>query len=436
MILLQSFRNLFRIPELTRRLLFTLGILVVSRLGVFVPVAGVNISRLAEFIKSSEGVGGLLKYLDVFSGGALSQCSIFALGIGPYIMASIMLQLLSMTIPRLEELSKEGEYGRKTINQYTRYLALGLSILYTGSLLAMLETNGLVLTPGLGFRAFFMLTVATGAMIVMWLGEQISLFGLGSGSSVLIFASIAANIPHHVAKTVNAVSLGSISALTALIILAVFLAVSACIVFLEKGERKIPVQYARRVVGQRVYGGQSSFIPFKLNSAGVMPAIMAQTAISIPGFIAWTLSGKFPSLRLFTQAMQTNGLLFNIITFSLIVFFTYVYTSVIFNPVELADNLKNGGGFIVGIRPGRQTAEYFEYLLTRIGLVGALYLGTLVIIPNVMAASIKAMPFSLGGTSLLILVGVALELASQMESYLIEYRYGSFLTTGRVKART
>lgn len=435
MVLLQNFWNIFRIPELKKKLLFTLGILVVFRLGSFVPVAGIDVARLAEIVKTSEGVGGLLKYLDVFSGDALSRCMIFALGISPYIMASIMLQLLTMTIPFLEELSKEGDYGRKVINQYTRYFALGLSVVYGSVFLSFLEFYQLVLTPGFWFRLFFILTVVTGAMVVMWLGEQISLHGLGSGSSVLIFASIVARLPHDVARTIDAVSFGNMSAIAAIFILLLFLGVGAAIVFLEKGERKIPVQYARRIVGQRVYGGQSSYIPFKLNPAGVMPAIMTSSALQIPRFLIGALSSRLPILQGAVAALHTKGFLFNSLTFALIVFFTYVYTAVIFNPIELADNLKKGGGFIVGIRPGKQTADYFDYLLNRMGLVGALYLGILVLIPNILEA-FMFVPFQLGGTSLLILVGVALELAAQTESYLIEHRYGSFLSTGRMRSRS
>lgn len=435
MVLLQNFWNIFRIPELKKKLVFTLFILVVFRLGSFIPVAGIDVARLAEIVKTSEGVGGLLKYLDVFSGDALSRCMIFALGISPYIMASIMLQLLTMTIPFLEELSKEGEYGRKVINQYTRYFALALSVIYGSVFLSFLEFYQLVLTPGFGFRLFFILTVVTGAMVVMWLGEQISLNGLGSGSSVLIFASIAARLPHSVASTIDAVSFGNMSIIAAIFILLLFLTVGACIVFLEKGERKIPVQYARRIVGQRVYGGQSSYIPFKLNPAGVMPAIMTSSALQIPRFLIGALSSRLPILKGAVDALHTKGFLFNSLTFALIVFFTYVYTAVIFNPVELADNLKKGGGFIVGIRPGKQTADYFDYLLNRMGLVGALYLGVLVLIPNILE-SFMYVPFQLGGTSLLILVGVALELAAQTESYLIEHRYGSFLSSGRMKSRS
>lgn len=439
MVLLKNFWNIFRIPELKTKLGFTLFILVIFRLGGFIPVAGVDVTRLAEFVKSSEGVGGLLRYLDIFSGDALSRCMIFALGISPYIMASILLQLLTMTIPHLEELSKEGEYGRKVINQYTRYFALALSVVYGSAYLSFLEVYQLTLNPGFGFRIFFLLTIVTGAMVVMWLGEQISLHGLGSGSSVLIFASIAARLPHAVASMIDSVVNGNIMLLAALGVLLLFLLVGACIVFLEKGERKIPVQYARRIVGQRVYGGQSSYIPFKLNPAGVMPAIMTSTALNIPRFLIGALASRIPALQGVVAALYDKGFLFNTLTFALIVFFTYVYTAVIFNPIELADNLKKGGGFIVGVRPGKQTAEYFDYLLNRMGLVGALYLGVLVLIPNILMVLVPSLPTpvqQLGGTSLLILVGVALELAAQTESYLIEHRYGSFLSSGRMKQRS
>lgn len=436
MVLLKNFRNIFRIPELTQRLLFTLGTLIVFRLGAFIPVAGVNITRLAEFMtQQTGGVAGLLKYLDIFSGGQMSQCTLFALGISPYITASIIMQVLSMGgVQYLEQLAKEGEYGRKQINQYTRYLTFFLAIVYSAGLLTFLEVNNLVLTPGLGFRSFFILSVATGSMVVMWLGEQISLRGLGSGSSVLMFAGIAATIPNIVIKTVGSVQVGTISMLMAVAVFAIFVAVSCAIIFLEKGERKIPVHYARRVIGQKVYGGQNTYIPFKLNSVGVMPAIFASSALNIPTFMAGALSEKFPILRGFVDAMQVNGFLYNVLTFGLIVFFSYAYTAMVFRPSELADNMKKSGGFIPGIRPGKSTADYFDYILVRIGLVGSLYLGILVLLPNILQA-VLTLPFYFGGTSLLILISVALELAAQIESYLIEYRYGSFLTTGRVKHR-
>lgn len=434
MILVKNFKNIFRIPELTQKLLFTLGVLVVFRLGSFIPVAGVNIARLAEIMSQSEGFAGLLKYLDILSAGALTQCTLFALGIGPYITASIIMQVLSMGgMQYLEQLSKD-EYGRKQINQYTRYLTIGVSVMWSGALLAFLETNNLVLTPGLGFRLFFILSVVTGSLVVMWLGEQISLRGLGNGSSVLIFASIVAKLPTDVIRTIAGVQSGTLSAFVAWFALLFFIAVAAAIIYLEKGERKIPVQYARRVIGNRVYGGQNTYIPFKINSVGVMPAIFAGTALQIPVFIAGALASKWSVFQWLKDALTINGALYNVLTFGLIVFFSYAYTAMVFKPTDLADNMKKSGGFIPGIRPGRLTAEYFDYLLLRVGLVGAIYLGVLVILPNIFQ-KVATLPFWLGGTSLLIMVGVALEFSSQIESYLIENKYGSFLTSGRLKNR-
>lgn len=434
MILVKNFKNIFRIPELTQKLLFTLGVLVVFRLGSFIPVAGVNIARLSEIMSQSEGFAGLLKYLDILSAGALTQCTLFALGIGPYITASIIMQVLSMGgMQYLEQLSKD-EYGRKQINQYTRYLTIGVSVMWSGALLAFLESNNLVLTPGLGFRLFFILSVVTGSLVVMWLGEQISLRGLGNGSSVLIFASIVAKLPTDVIRTIAGVQSGTLSALVAWFALIFFIAVAAAIIYLEKGERKIPVQYARRVIGNRVYGGQNTYIPFKINSVGVMPAIFAGTALQIPIFIAGALASKWSGFQWLKDALSINGALYNVLTFGLIVFFSYAYTAMVFKPTDLADNMKKSGGFIPGIRPGRLTAEYFDYLLLRVGLVGAIYLGVLVILPNIFQR-VATLPFWLGGTSLLIMVGVALEFSSQIESYLIENKYGSFLTSGRLKNR-
>lgn len=433
MVLLKNFRNIIRIPELTQKLLFTLGVLVIFRLGAYIPVAGVNLTSLAEYMKQTSGVAGLLKYLDLFSAGKLAQCTLFALGIGPYITASIILQVLSMGgITYLEQLAKEGEYGRKQINQYTRYLTVLIAIAWSGGLLSFLAYNNLILTPGFGFSAFFILSIVTGAIIVMWLGEQISARGLGNGSSVLIFASIVADIPTKVIQTILAVQVGNLSGILAWIVLFVFLAISTLIIFLEKGERKIPVQYARRIIGQRVYGGQNTYIPFKINPVGVMPAIFASSALNIPIFIASALADRFGFFRIVADAMQVNGFLFNVFTFGLIVFFSYAYTAMVFKPTDLADNMKKSGGFIPGIRPGKSTADYFDYILLRIGLVGAIYLGILVLLPNILQ-SIITMPFYFGGTSLLILIGVALELSSQIESYLIEHKYGSFLPSGRMK---
>lgn len=415
-----------------RKLLFTFAVLIVYRIGVFIPVIGINVPMLAEYMGRQEALGGLLRYLDLFSGGALQQCTLFALGIGPYITASIMMQILSMSIPTLEALAKEGEYGRKVINQYTRYLAFFLSIGYALGYATYLEHQNLVLNPGIGFKIIFVLSLTVGSMFVMWLAEQISLMGIGNGSSMILFASIVTRFPDYVIRTINAVQMNSMSSVLAVAILLFFIIITACIVFLEKGDRKIPVQYARRVVGQRVYGGQASYIPFKINTAGVMPVIFASSVLNIPMFITSMLVGRWAFLKIVQDALQMGGFLYNVLEFGLIVFFTFFYTALVFNPTELADNMKKSGGFIPAIRPGKQTAEYFDYILTRIGLVGAIYLGILALLPNIVHA-VVAMPFFLQGTSLLITVGVALELSSQIEAYLIEHNYGSFLTAGRMK---
>jgi preprotein translocase subunit SecY len=433
-VLLKSVKNIFRIPELTKKLLFSLGVLVVYRIGTFIPVIGINVPMVKEYMDRAGAVGGLLSYLDLFSGGALEKATIFALGIGPYITASIMMQMLSMAVPYLEQLSKEGDFGRRMINQYTRYLAVVLSIGYSLAFATYLESINLVLVPGLAFKALFVLSVTAGALFVMWLGEQISLRGVGNGSSLIIFAGIVSRFPVYVARTIESVRIGNMSSVTAVGILVLFIALAACIVFLEKGDRKIPIQYARRVIGQRVYGGQSTYIPFKINTAGVMPAILTNSVLSIPLFIASMLSDRYPSLKSVAEVFSFNGVVYNILQFALIVFFTFFYTALLFNSNDLADNLKKSGGFIPGLRPGRQTADYFDYVLNRIAFVGAFYLGCLAISPNVIGAFIK-MPFSLGGTSLLIVVGVALETASQIEAYLIEHRYEGFLTKGSLKSR-
>ncbi len=352
----------------------------------------------------------------------------------PFITASIMMQMLGLTIPYLEQLLKEGEYGRKIINQYTRYLTVGLSMMYSFTYAMYLESQGLALVPGWGFRIIFVMSLTVGALLVMWLGEQISLFGLGNGSSMIIFAGIVSRFPQYIMQTKAMVDAGSLPIWQALFLLLVFVGITACIVFLEKGERKIPVQYARRVVGQRVYGGQSTYIPFKINTAGVMPVIFSSAVMNIPITIASFLSERADVFRSVSEMLLPTGVLFNTLEFILIIFFSFFYTALVFNPEELADNIKKSGGFIPGIRPGRKTAQFFNYILTRIGLVGAIYLAMLAITPNILGAFIR-MPFYIGGTSLLIVVGVALEVSAQIESYLIEHRYEGFLTSGRLRGR-
>jgi len=433
-VLLSNFINIFYISELRRKVFYTLGILIIYRLGAHIPVIGIDITALRHMMDQTSTLGGLFKYIDLFSGGMLSQGTLFALGIMPYITASIMMQMLSMTVPSLELLQKEGEYGRKIINQYTRYLTFAVAIAQSIGLGFILERNNLVLTPGWGFRFMLILSLTVGSMFVMWLGEQISLFGLGNGSSMIIFAGIVARLPEDALKSIYQVQQGLMNGYVTLLIVALFIAIAACIVFLEKGERKIPVQYTRRIVGQRVFGGQSTYIPFKINVPGVMPVIFAGAVLNIPMFVAAMLSDKFAIFKWVSESMVPTGILYNAIEFVLIIFFSFFYTALVYNPDELADNMKKSGGFIPGIRPGRKTAEFFNFILTRIGLVGAIYLAVLALLPNILRMFVQ-LPFNLGGTSLLIVVGVALDTAAQIESYLIEHRYEGFLTGGRMKMR-
>ncbi len=434
MVLLKNFKNIFLISELRKKIFFTLGVLIIDRLGTFIPVIGVNVPMLGEHMSKAAGVGGLLSYLDVFSGGALSKSTVFALGIMPYITASIMMQVLGMSVPYFEQLLKEGEYGKKIINQYTRYLALGLSVMYSYGYAIYLENVNLALVPGWAFRFTFVLSLTVGALFVMWLADQISQYGIGNGSSMIIFAGIIARFPEHIIKTYTLVEVGTLEVWQAFFLLAVFIAITACIVFLEKGERKIPVQYARRVVGQRVYGGQSTYIPFKINTAGIMPVIFASSVLQMPATLSIMLADRAEIFRIISELLRPGGAFFNVLEFGLIIFFSYFYTMMVFNPEELAENIKKSGGFIPGIRPGKKTAEFFNYILIRIGLVGAIYLAGLALLPNIMYAFLRIPPF-IGGTSLLIVTGVALEIAAQVESYLIEHRYEGFLSSGRMKAR-
>lgn len=436
MVLLKNFVNIFFVKELRKKVLFTLGVLIVYRLGNHIPVIGIDLEKLSSIMEKSVGLGGLFSYLDMFSGGSLSQGMLFALGIGPYITASIMMQMLGLSVPYLEQLLKEGELGRKKVNQYTRYLALGVAVLQSFSLALMVERFGLALVPGWGFRLLFMLSLTVGSMIVMWLGEQISLFGIGNGSSMIIFAGIVARFPTDLIKTVASIREGIVGVHVGIILLMILVILAASIVFLEKGQRKIPVQYTRRVVGQRVYGGQNSYIPFKINNAGVMPVIFASAVLNVPVFIINFLASRFESLKWLGDAIAQGTILNNLFTFLLIIGFSYFYTALVYNPEELADNIKKGGGFIPGIRPGKNTAEFFNYILTRLGLAGALYLGILSIAPTLIQRGL-ALPFyisTMSGTSLLIMVGVAMEMAAQVEAYLIEHKYEGFLQSGRLRS--
>ena len=439
MILLRSFLNVFNIPELSKKIFVTLGILFLFRIGTHIPVIGVDINALHLQMQQLRGLGGAFMYIDTLSAGALSKCTLFALGIGPYISSSIIMQMLSMTVPSLEALMKEGEYGRKIINQYTRYLALGISIFHSASLAMLLETKGLVLEAGWSFRFLFILSLVTGSMLTMWLGEQISLHGIGNGSSMLIFANIVSRFPTDILVLAGEVMQGNLDIIYPVLILALFVFVAACIVFLERGERKIPVQYARRIVGQKMYGGQSSYIPFKLNTAGIMPVIFTSVIINIPRLVSTMFAERFFVFKWLSNALAPMGLVDTVLNFALIMMFSFVYTAMIFSPEEVAENIKKSGGYIPGIRPGRKTAEYFTAVLNRLGLVGSVYLAALALLPTILYfvighSSLIRVSF-LSGTSLLIMVGVALELAAKIESYLIEHRYEGLLSSGRFKAR-
>ena len=438
MILLKNFINIFFVPELRRKLLFTLGILVIHRFGSHIPVIGVDIDKLQQLMDQRVGLSGLFAYLDLFSGGSLRYCTLFALGIMPYITASIMMQMLSFSIPTLEQLVKEGEYGRKIINQYTRYLMVGVSIVQSSGFAILMERYGLVIDPGWGSRILFVLSLTVGAIFVMWLGAPISLFGIGNGSSMIIFAGIVTRFPDDVIKIYESIREGYLDPVVGGFLFLLVIGITSCIVFLEKGERKIPVQYSRRVIGQRMYGGQSTYIPFKINTAGIMPVIFSNAVLNIPVFASSLLAARFALFKVLSESLVPGGLLHGVLDFVLIIFFSFFYTALVFNPEELAENIKKGGGFIPGIRPGKKTAEFFNYILTRIGLVGAIYLAFLALLPNIVHGVI-AMPFALGsimsGTALLIVVGVALETAAQIESYLIEHHYEGFLTSGRLKGR-
>jgi preprotein translocase subunit SecY len=431
-VLINNFKNVFLVSELRKKVLFTLGVLAVFRFGKYITLPGIDSQLLLEYMNRS--AGGLLAHLDLISGGAIRQFSIFALGVGPYISASIMIQILTAAIPTLEQLSKEGEYGRRVINQYTRYLTLCLSIIQGFSLAVYAESLGVVYTPGWIFRLIAVLVISVGALFVMWLGEQITAHGIGNGTSMIIFSGIVGDLPSALFKLYNNMRLGELNPLLSVLLLAITVGITVCIIFLEKGERKIPVQYAKRVIGNRVYGGQSSYIPLKINTSGVIPVIFASAIIGLPTMLLKALSTKFSFLSGLLDIMAPGGILYTILLVILIVFFAYFYTSIIFNPEELADNMRRSGGFVPGIRPGRKTAEFMTYVLDRVSLPGAMYLAALTVVPGLIQGFLH-LPTIFSGVSLLIVVGVALDTSAQIESFLIERRYEGFLASGRLKGR-
>ncbi|MBD3414594.1 MAG: preprotein translocase subunit SecY [Candidatus Aminicenantes bacterium] len=458
--MLESIRNIFSIPDLRRRVLFTLAILAVYRIGAQIPNPGISSSALAEFWESQKGT--ILGMVDLFSGRNMSQMTIFALGIMPYISASIILQLLQVVWPYLERLSKEGELGRKKITQYTRYGTLVICIIQATAISIFLETAKtpggapIVPNPGLGFKFLTVLTLTTGTVFIMWLGEQISERGIGNGISLIIFAGIVVGFPNGLQSIIDGLRSGELTPIRVIFLVALMVSVVAIIVFVERGQRRLPVSYAKRVVGRKIYGGQSTHLPLRVNTGGVIPIIFAASIITIPSTIAQMI--KVPVLRRIAEQFAMGMPLYNLLYIASIIFFTYFYVSIIFNPSDVADNLKKYGGFIPGIRPGKNTADYIDGVLSRLTLVGAVYLAAVAIIPEILITGFKVQPiplignfldqnlpewftqglnvqFYFGGTSILIVVGVAMDTLQQIEAQLVMRHYDGFMRRGRLKGR-
>ena len=422
-----------RYGDLKKRLLFLLGALFVFRIGAHIPVPGIDPNVLAELFKGQQG--GILGMFNMFSGGALSRFTIFALGIMPYISASIIMQLMTAVSPQLEQLKKEGETGRRKITQYTRYGTLLLALFQaTGISIALESQANLVLDPGLLFRLTTVTTLVTGTMFLMWMGEQITERGLGNGISLIIFAGIAAGLPSAIAGTLELVRTGAMHPLVALLIAVSVVAVTAFVCFVERGQRKILVNYAKRQVGNRVYGGQSSHLPFKLNMAGVIPPIFASSLILFPAtLLSWFGSAEgFIWLKDLSASLSPGQPVYVILYGALIVFFCFFYTALQYNPKETADNLKKSGAFVPGIRPGEQTARYLEKILTRLTLAGAIYVTLVCLLPEFLILRWNV-PFYFGGTSLLIIVVVTMDFMAQVQAYVMTHQYESLLRKASFK---
>lgn len=453
--MIEALQNMLSIPDLRKRILFMLGLLAVYRVGSHIPTPGVDTAALEAFFQNNQGT--VFGFVDMFSGGNFRQLTIFALGIMPYITASIILQLLTVVWPYLEKLSKEGELGRRKITTYTRYLTVVLGAVQSAGIAIALQRAGtFVLNPGVGFILMTMLTLTTGTAFIMWLGEQITERGIGNGMSLIIFAGIVVGLPAAGQDVYNKLTTNEWSVLTVLILAVMMVAVVAFIVLVERGQRRITVQYAKRVVGRRVLGGQSTHLPLRVNTGGVIPVIFASSILTFPQTFAVVTSNTY--LRRVTDALAFGEPLYNLLYVSGIIFFCYFYTSIIFNPNEVADNMRKYGGFIPGIRPGKRTADYVNTILTRITLVGALYLALIAVIPEFMMVGFHvqnipfigpsldaALPqfitqglrvnFYFGGTSLLIVVGVAMDTIQQVESQLVMRHYDGFLKKTRIRGR-
>jgi preprotein translocase subunit SecY len=419
--------------DLKRRLLFLLGALIVFRIGSYIPVPGIDQAQLAELFRSQRG--GILDMFNMFSGGALSRFSMFALGIMPYISASIIMQLMAVVSPTLENLKKEGEAGRRKITQYTRYGTAGLAMFQGMGIAIALESQaGLVIEPGLMFRMTAMVTLVTGTMFLMWLGEQITERGIGNGISLIIFAGIAAGFPHAIAGTLELARTGAFTIPVVLFLFALVVLVTAFVCFVERGQRKILVNYAKRQVGRKVYGGQTSHLPLKLNMAGVIPPIFASSIILFPAtLVGWFGSNeKLSWLKDIAATLHPGQPIYTLLYASAIIFFCFFYTALVFNPKETADNLKKSGAFVPGIRPGDQTARYIEKIMMRLTLTGSIYVTLVCLLPEFLIVW-KNVPFYFGGTSLLIIVVVTMDFMAQVQAYVMSHQYESLLKKANFK---
>ena len=457
---LEAITNVFRVPDLRKRLLFAMALLAVYRLGGHIPTPGIDTNKLEDFFRQNQGT--LFGFLDLFSGGTFRRLTIFALGIMPYITSSIILQLLTVVVPTLEKLQKEGELGRRKITQWTRYLTVILALIQSFGIATALQgaQQGFVTNPGVGFVLMTMLSLTTGTAFIMWLGEQITERGIGNGMSLIIFTGIVVGLPNAILEMVTKVQTGDWNALQVIIILLMMVGVVGFIVLVERGERRIPVQYAKRVIGRRMMGGQSTHLPLKVNAGGVIPVIFASSLLAFPQTLTTVQFVKdSPVLSGMLGAMAGSTPLYYLLYTALIIFFCFFYVSIIFNPNEAADNMRKYGGFIPGIRPGKNTADYMNNILTKITVVGGLYLSILSLLPQIMISGIKlqrlpgignwidatfprwlldglGVNFYFGGTSLLIVVGVAMDTVNQIEAQLIMRHYEGFTPrAGRIRGR-
>lgn len=434
--MIEAFQNIFRIPELKKRVLFSLGMLAVYRIGCHIPTPGIDSTALAHFFAQARGT--LLGLFDMFSGGALEKLTVFALGIMPYISSSIIFQLLTVVVPAIEKLSKEGESGRKKIVQYTRYGTILLSVVQALGISIGLESMRgpagelVVPSPGWGFRIMTVITLTAGTAFIMWLGEQMSEKGIGNGISLIIFAGIVARIPVALGNSLRLLKAGQLSLFVILFILIVMFLVIAAIVYVERGQRRLPIHYAKRVVGLKTYGGQTSHLPLKVNMAGVIPPIFASSIIMFPATVANFIN--IPWVQKSAKSLTPGNWAYDLFYVAFIVFFCYFYTAVSFNPVDVAENVKKHGGYIPGIRPGKETSEYLDRVLTKLTFAGAIYISAVCVLPSILIGKFN-LPFYFGGTALLIAVGVGMDTAAQIESHLITRSYEGFMKGVRVRGR-